>query len=198
MHSQENHPERQEHEAFLGNVNLKENDNALPRKLQHIKSMRLGKQAYDSKGNPINICDYSPLFINKEELPLYGAWLEERHVIEQYRSIPKEFSLQGSSARNPDKIYGGEVFYERHKRAWAYVPFNSLIKGGDGFSTPEEAFEAFSKAVEKYKELKHWSMTKSEWAKLSSDYKGIDGKGKKSAMRNINGASVIVPVTIID
>lgn len=68
------HPEQKPNEVYLGNTidGIKEH-------LSDLKTIRLGKQAYDLKGIKIKSpTAYKPIFISKDEYQVYDRIMTER------------------------------------------------------------------------------------------------------------------------
>jgi len=61
------------HELKKGEIWLGNSSRGIPEDCKHIKSMRLGEQAYDCYGQPLSRNRYRPLIIHQSEEHLYNA-----------------------------------------------------------------------------------------------------------------------------
>ena len=50
----------------------------IPSHISHLKTARLGKQAYDIHGGKLDPANYLPLIIGKDEMPEYNRIMMER------------------------------------------------------------------------------------------------------------------------
>lgn len=69
--------ELKEKEHFLGNHDVREGLK-LPDYLSGLKTIRLGEQAYDLNGEPIERSYYRPLIVHASEYQLYNNIMEQR------------------------------------------------------------------------------------------------------------------------
>lgn len=67
------HPEQRENEIYLGNHCIKgtNKSDTIEKHLNHLKTLRLGEQAYDLDGKKISQDYYRPLFVDKSEFKIY-------------------------------------------------------------------------------------------------------------------------------
>lgn len=67
------HPEKRVDEIWLGNTCIKgfNKSNTTEKYLSHLKTLRLGNQAYDCDGKEISQDYYRPLFIHESEFKEY-------------------------------------------------------------------------------------------------------------------------------
>ena len=70
-----NHPECKEDEVFFGNSCMID----FPEYVRGLKTLRMGKKAYDFEGNFIDN-SYRPIFFKKHELPAYIRIMETIHL----------------------------------------------------------------------------------------------------------------------
>lgn len=68
--------ETNENEMFLGNTSKFES--FPPAHLKELKTIRLGKHAYDINGNELTPDECRPIFIHKSEYNRYNAIMEQR------------------------------------------------------------------------------------------------------------------------
>ena len=64
-------------EIFLGNTRT-DNPSTNRDYLSHLKTLRLGKQALDLDGKPIDPSEYVPLFVHKSEIDEYNRVMEKQ------------------------------------------------------------------------------------------------------------------------
>lgn len=65
------HPEQKSGEVFLGNTSL-DNPSTERKYLRSLKTMRIGCQAFDINGKPLEPSErYAPLFLHESEEPEY-------------------------------------------------------------------------------------------------------------------------------
>lgn len=67
------HPEKKQNEIWLGNYQIggQYPSTSIEKYLKHLKTLRLGIQAYDYEGKEISQEFYRPLFIDKSEFAEY-------------------------------------------------------------------------------------------------------------------------------
>jgi hypothetical protein len=67
------HPEKRQNEIWLGNYRIGGLNpcTIIEKYLKHLKTLRLGIQAYDYEGEKISQEIYRPMFIDKSELAEY-------------------------------------------------------------------------------------------------------------------------------
>lgn len=67
------HPEKRQNEIWLGNYRIggPYPSTHIEKYLKHLKTLRLGIQAYDYEGKKISQEVYRPMFINKSEFAEY-------------------------------------------------------------------------------------------------------------------------------
>lgn len=62
-------------EVFLGNIRI---DDGIRPELQSLKTIRIGEQAYDLNGKPIQRSYCRPLFLHQSEVKLYDIIMKRK------------------------------------------------------------------------------------------------------------------------